>query len=137
MTEYHYLVVFNCGDIEQFESCNCLLNRLWHEFQNWHYLSNNAVVSTWLESQDKNSNILRTERAFLDELKSIFHHLRRAIIEANNNFFFARWDSDFKYKYCNIGRHVFLYILILTSIFVVLQWWSHSHILTFCFQHYY
>ena len=36
-----------------------------------------------------------------------------------------------KYKYCIIGRHFFLYIFILTSILVVLQFW---HIQTFYYQ---
>ena len=34
-----------------------------------------------------------------------------------------------KYKYCNTARHVFLHILILTSIVVVLHLWSHSNFL--------
>ena len=33
------------------------------------------------------------------------------------------------YKYCIFGRHLFLYIFILTSILVVLPLWSHSNIL--------
>ena len=34
-----------------------------------------------------------------------------------------------KYKYCIIGRHIFLYIFILTSILIVLHLWSHSNFL--------
>ena len=34
------------------------------DVENCHYLSNQAVFSTWLKSQDKNLNILRMTRAF-------------------------------------------------------------------------
>ena len=34
-----------------------------------------------------------------------------------------------KYKYCNTARHFFLYILILTSILMVLHFWSQSNFL--------
>ena len=56
---------YNSGDIGQYAYCSCLLPSLWsHEFQNWPYIFNQAVFSTWPKSQDKNLNILRTKRAF-------------------------------------------------------------------------
>ena len=63
------------------------LSRFWrHKFVNLRYLSNQAVflhdqkvktktkiLISW-ERNDKNSNILRTKRAFKAKEKSIFHH---------------------------------------------------------------
>ena len=75
--------------------CNLFFTRLWrHKFRNWFNLSNQAVFSTCPKSRDKNLNILRT-KSFLDEIKSIFHHFWRTIIEANN-IFLGRWESDAK-----------------------------------------
>ena len=39
---------------------------------------------------------LENEKSFQDEIKRTFHHFWRAIIEANKNFFFERWESYFK-----------------------------------------
>ena len=39
---------------------------------------------------------LENEKSFYDEIKNIFHHFWRAIIEANNKIFFGRWESNFK-----------------------------------------
>ena len=64
-TKFHCLVVFTSWDNGHYVYCSCLLNRLWrHKF--WHepYLSNEAVFSTWPESQNKNLNILRTKKIF-------------------------------------------------------------------------
>ena len=70
--------------------CNLFFTRLWrHKFRNWFNLSNQAVFSTCPKSRDKNLNILRT-KSFLDEIKSIFHHFWRTIIEANNIF----WEGE-------------------------------------------
>ena len=63
--------------------CNCLLARLWcYKFWNELYLSNQAVSPVWLKSQDKNWNILRS-KSFQDEIKSNFHHFKRAFIKTN------------------------------------------------------
>ena len=65
LTKFHCLVTFNSWDIEQFVYCVCLLTSLWHQkFRIWHYLSSQAVFSTWSKSQSKNLNILRAKRAF-------------------------------------------------------------------------
>ena len=46
LTKFHCLVAFNLGDIGQYVYCNCLLTRRRrHEFQNWPYLSSQAVFS--------------------------------------------------------------------------------------------
>ena len=45
--------------------CHCLLTMLWrNNFWNQPYLSNQAVFSTWPNSQEKNLNISRKKRAF-------------------------------------------------------------------------
>ena len=37
---------------------------------------------------------LENEKSFWDEIKSIFYHFWRVIIEVNKKFF-GRWESDF------------------------------------------
>ena len=44
----------------------------------------------------KKLKYLKSEKSFQDERKSIFHHFRRAIFEANVKIFFWKVDSDFK-----------------------------------------
>ena len=45
--------------------CNYLLTKLCcHKFWNQHYVSNQAVFSTWPKSQDNNLNTLRTKKVF-------------------------------------------------------------------------
>ena len=53
-----------------------------HEFHDQTYLSNHAVFSTWSTARRK-FKYLENEKSFQDEIKSIFHHFWRAIIEAN------------------------------------------------------
>ena len=39
------------------------------------------------KSRQKLKYLLKNEKRFYDEIKSVFHHFRRTIIEANNIFF--------------------------------------------------
>ena len=39
---------------------------------------------------------LENKKSFEDQIKSILHHFWRAVIEADNNFFFGKWEADFK-----------------------------------------
>ena len=65
LTIFHCLVAFPLWDIWQYMYCNSFLTRLWrHKILNYPYISNRAVFSTLLKSQDKHLNILRTKRAF-------------------------------------------------------------------------
>ena len=48
----------------------------------------------FLQSQDKNLNILRAKRSY-DKI-SIFHHFYRAFIELDKTNFFGRSEPDFK-----------------------------------------
>ena len=48
-----------------------------------------------LKSQDKKFKYLENEKNFQDEIKSLFHHFWRTIIEASKNIF-RRWGSGFK-----------------------------------------
>ena len=47
-----------------------------------------------IKSREKCKN-LENEKSFRDEIKSIFHHFWRAIIEAIKKNFFGGWESDF------------------------------------------
>ena len=120
---------FASWDIRQYVYCNCLLTRLWHhKFWNWPYVSNQAVFSTWTKSQDKNSNILRKKKSFQSEIKSIFHHFSRGLIEAHKTFFLG-WESDFKRSFlltaffggamCYAKFYVLLLLLLLLSLLLL------------------
>ena len=79
-----FQIAFTSWDIGQYVYYKCLLTGLWrHKFWNWPYIPNQVVFFTWPKNQDENLNILRTKKSFQDEIESIFHHFKRAFIEAN------------------------------------------------------
>ena len=57
-------IAFTSWDIGQYVHCNCFLTRVWrHKLI---FPSDKAVFSTWSKRQDKNLNIFKTKKAFLD-----------------------------------------------------------------------
>ena len=84
LTKFQCLVVFTSWDIGEYVYCNSLLTRFWrNKFWNKHYLSNQAVFSTWPKLGQKFKYFVN-EKSFYDEIKSIFRHFL-------NGFHWSKW----------------------------------------------
>ena len=65
------------------------------------YISNQVIFSTWTKSQDKNSNILRTKRAFMMKIKAFFIIFKGLSLKQIKQIF-GDWESGLNQNFSPI-----------------------------------